>query len=84
MDDKSSAFDKGPATSGLNTRAIAAALVGVALVLFVLQNSQDARVKWLFIDTKAPLWLVIVVTAVFAILMERLVLWLWHRRSRDD
>jgi uncharacterized integral membrane protein len=42
-----------------------AALIGVAaLVVFMVQNTEDARVKFLFWDFTWPVWLLILVSAI--------------------
>ena len=44
--------------------AIAAIGGGAALVIFVLQNTIDVPVKFLFWDFTWPLWLLVIVSAV--------------------
>jgi uncharacterized integral membrane protein len=62
---------------------VAAAIVAVALLLFIVQNSQEARVKWLFWDGHAPLWVVIVITALLAAISTQLALYIWRRRRNE-
>jgi uncharacterized integral membrane protein len=45
--------------------AIAAIGGAAVLVVFMLQNTQKVRVEFLFWDFTWPLWLVIIVSAVF-------------------
>jgi len=59
------------------------AIVGaVALLIFILQNTDQTEVTWLFFDGQAPLWVVIVVTAVLSVALAQLVLLVWRRRRR--
>jgi uncharacterized integral membrane protein len=54
---------------GLSGGAIAA-LGGIAvLVIFVVQNTEDVRFHFLFLDFTWPLWLYTIVTALFGALV---------------
>ena len=47
-----------------------ASLVGVAvLLIFVVQNTQDVRFHFLFLDFTWPLWIYTIVVAVFGALV---------------
>ncbi len=59
---------------------VAAALVAVALVAFVVQNTDSTPVQWFFIDRSAPLWLIIVVSAVAGALLSEILAWIIRRR----
>ena len=59
---------------------VAAAIGAVALLLFIVQNSQQTRVKWLFFDGDAPLWVVILIAALLAAISVQLVLFVLRRR----
>lgn len=59
---------------------VAAALVAVALIAFVLQNTDSTPVRWLFIDRSAPLWLIIVVSAVAGAVLSEILGWIVRRR----
>ena len=61
---------------------IALAIVAAGLIAFIVQNTRRPRVEWLFWEVNAPLWLVIVVSAVAGVLLARLVSWLLARRRR--
>ena len=54
--------DSGEKT-GLGT-VIGAAVLAIALVAFIFQNTDDTPVEWLFVSESAPLWLIIVISAV--------------------
>ncbi len=45
-------------------RILPPVLVVVALVLFVVQNSDEVAFSWLFLDMTGPLWVVIIVAAL--------------------
>jgi uncharacterized integral membrane protein len=61
---------------------LAAIVVTAALLIFIVQNTDQIEVTWLFFDADAPLWVVIVVTAVLSVALAQLVLLLWRRRRR--
>jgi len=69
----------GPQTK-VDPRVVAAAIGIVALLLFIVQNSQHVKVKWLFFDGTAPLWVVIVITALVAAISAELGTYVWRRR----
>ena len=66
-------------TKGL-ARFIGAALVAVALIAFVVQNTDSTPVQWFFIDRSAPLWLIIVISAVAGALLSEILGWILRRR----
>jgi len=59
---------------------VAAALVAVALVAFVVQNTDSTPFQWFFIDRSAPLWLIIVVSAVAGAVLSEILGWIIRRR----
>ena len=59
---------------------IGAALVAVALIAFVVQNTNSTPVQWFFIDRSAPLWLIIVVSAVAGAILSEIIGWIVRRR----
>ena len=59
---------------------IGAALVAVALIAFVVQNTNSTPVQWFFIDRSAPLWLIIVVSAVAGAILSEIIGWIIRRR----
>lgn len=65
--------------SGLG-KFVAAALVAVALIAFVVQNTDSTPVSWMFIDRSAPLWLIIVVSAVAGAVLSEILGWIIRRR----
>ena len=61
---------------------LGALLAAVALLVFILQNTDEQEITWLFFDATAPIWVVIVVTAVLSVALVQLVLFVWRRRRR--
>ena len=61
---------------------IAAGLLLLGLLAFVLQNSRKVRVEWLFWDLTLPLWLLVTLTAVAGAALARVVGRLVRRRRR--
>ena len=61
---------------------IAAVLVVVALIFFVVQNGDDVAFEWLVFDMTGPLWVVIVVAAVAGAVLSEVLGFLRRRRRR--
>ncbi len=69
--------------SGLNGGVIVGAIVLIALVVFVAQNTNDTKVTWLFFESSGtPVWLVIVIAAVAGAVLSEMAGWLFRRRKR--
>ena len=51
---------------GPSTKLIAAGVIGVLLLVFVLQNTDEADVDFLFFSGSYPLWIMTAVVAVLA------------------
>ncbi len=71
--------DQRRAKTGLG-KFIGAAAVAVALIAFVVQNTDNTPVRWFFIDRSAPLWLIIVISAVAGALLSEILAWIIRRR----
>lgn len=50
--------------SRVKIKLIVAAALAVLMVLFILSNSQSVEVSYMTVDGRAPLWVVLVVTAL--------------------
>ena len=71
--------------SGPSIKLIALLLVIIALAIFFFQNGSDAPVSFLWLDGTWPVWLVIGVSVVAGIVIDRLGTWQWRRaRRRKD
>lgn len=78
MSDK--AKSQPPARTAIG-KFIGAALVALALIAFVVQNTDSTPVQWFFIDRSAPLWLIIVVSAVAGATLSEILGWIIRRRK---
>jgi uncharacterized integral membrane protein len=68
-----------------SAKLVGIGLVGVALLFFVTQNRKRVPIDWLFLSTMAPLWLVIVLSAVAGGLVALLLASVQRgRRDRRD
>ncbi len=63
-------------------RIIVVGAVTVALALFVVQNTADTGLSWLFFDATGPLWIVIVVAAVAGAVLSEMLGWMVRRSRR--
>lgn len=59
---------------------VGATLVAVSLVAFIVQNTDSTPFQWFFIDRRAPLWLIIVISALAGAVVSEVVGWLIRRR----
>ncbi len=69
--------EKSGPPAGLIGGGILAALV----VIFIFQNTESAPVKFLMFDGEAKMWVVIVISVVAGVVLDRL-LGFWFRRRR--
>jgi uncharacterized integral membrane protein len=60
-------------------------VIAVLAVIFIIQNARDAQVKFLFWDGTLSLWIVLLLTLIVGVLLDRVVTWaLRRRRARQD
>jgi uncharacterized integral membrane protein len=60
-------------------------IIAVLAVIFIIQNARDAQVKFLFWDGTLSLWIVLLLTLIVGVLLDRVVTWaLRRRRARQD
>lgn len=57
-------------------------LAALALLAFVIQNTDDQKVSWLVFDATLPLWLLLAITAVLGAVIANLGGWVLRRRDR--
>ena len=63
-------------------RLVAAVLLVVALIFFVVQNGDDVAFEWLVFDMTGPLWVVILVAAVAGAVLNEVFGLIRRRRRR--
>lgn len=65
----------------LGAGAIGLGLAALALLAFVVQNTEDATFNWLMIEITMPLWLALVIAAVLGAVIANLGGWVLRRRN---
>jgi uncharacterized integral membrane protein len=60
-------------------RLVAAVVLAVLLVAFVVDNTDDVEVGFVFTDGEVPLIVVLVLTALVGAVLDRLATWLRRR-----
>jgi uncharacterized integral membrane protein len=79
-------------SSASNRRIVAMAVAGIIVIsalFFILQNTVEVEIKFLFLSGNAPLYVVIVISMVLGALLTLVATWLRRRsrrknRDRDD
>lgn len=66
---------------GVSPTLIAFVVIAVATVVFIVQNSDRAKVRFLFFSVTTRLWAGILVALVIGALLDRLLSMWWHRRK---
>jgi uncharacterized integral membrane protein len=66
-----------PARRTVSPRLVVGLVLVVISVIFIVENTQKVKVRFLVPRVSAPLWLALVVT----FLLGALVGWLWSRRA---
>lgn len=66
----------------ISPTVVIGAILAVALAVFVFQNSHEVPVEVFFWDFSGPLWLVLLVTILVALVMIELIGTLWRARRR--
>ena len=62
---------------------VVAAIIAIALVVFIVQNANKVNVTWFVGDTDTPLWVVIFVSAIEGYLLGQLIEIGVRRRRRS-
>ena len=61
---------------------IVAGIIIAAAAVFLLQNTEEATVKFLFFSREVPVYIVIVISMVLGALLTLIALWLRRRSKR--
>jgi uncharacterized integral membrane protein len=72
--------------SASNRRIAGLVIAGViiaAAAVFLLQNTEEATVKFLFFSRQVPVYVVIVISMVLGALLTMIALWLRRRAKRS-
>ena len=67
---------------GIPFKLIGLLLVVVAIAVGFFQNSDDAPVEFLWMDSTKPVWVVIGISVIAGILLDRLFTWQWRRARK--
>lgn len=67
---------------GFAAAFLALILISVALISLVWQNQEAVPLEWLWVSTEVPLFVIVLVTALIAILADELVGLVWRARRR--
>ena len=71
--------------SGPSLFLIVTGVVVAAIVIFIFQNTESAQVQFLFFDGSAKVWVVIVISVLAGMLLDRLIqFWMRRRHRRRD
>ena len=57
-------------------------IVGLALVLLVWQNQEPVPLRFVGLEAQVPLFVIVLVTAIVAILLDEAIGLVWRRRRR--
>jgi len=60
---------------------IGGGILAAALLAFIFQNTESVSFNWLFWTFEAPLWIVLLITAVVAFVIGQFAL-MWRRHKR--
>jgi uncharacterized integral membrane protein len=63
----------------INAHIVVAAVIVVALLVFIFQNGESKQVDFLMFSFSAPLWLIIALAAVLGALLDGVVVRAWRR-----
>ena len=74
---------RGASQGGLSPALIAGIVLALAALDFIVQNRDDVPIHFLFFETDKPLWALLVITSVLAIVAAELIA-IAIRRSRRD
>ncbi|MCY4271822.1 MAG: lipopolysaccharide assembly protein LapA domain-containing protein [bacterium] len=67
----------------VNARMVLGVLAAVALIVFIAQNTGEARVNFLGWDWDLPLFLLLLITIALSVVCTEIASWFMGRRSRN-
>ena len=65
------------------TRLVIGVLVAAGLLAFVVQNSDEVSLHWLFFSFQWPMWLMMLVVIAITLVLAKAVGFLFRRRQRN-
>ena len=68
----------------LRPRVLTGAIVLALVIWFAVENSQRVTVDWFLVETRSPLFLVVLLAAVLGALADRLIRWRRKRKPPAD
>ena len=68
----------------LRPRVVIGAVVLALVIWFAVANSQRVTVDWFLVETRSPLFLVVLLAAVLGALADRLIRWRRQRKPPAD
>ena len=68
----------------INPRMVLGALAAIALIVFIAQNTDDARVNFLGWDWDLPLFLLLLITIALSVVCTEITSWYMGRRRRRN
>lgn len=62
---------------------VAGIVITVIAVIFVVQNTEDVTIDFLWLSLSMPLWVFILIMLALGAALGWIVRWRWRRRRRD-
>jgi uncharacterized integral membrane protein len=70
--------------TGISPALIAALVVVAGAIVFILQNTEQAPLQFLFFERRMSVWVAIAIAIGVGVIIDRLLSAWWRRRRRDD
>ena len=70
--------------SGVSPTLIAFIVVAVLGLIFVLQNGENASIRFLFFESSTSVWVAIAIAIGIGVILDRLLIMWWRRRRRSE
>jgi uncharacterized integral membrane protein len=68
----------------VSPRLIVFVVIAILAVVFVIQNSDKTRVRFLFVDATARVWAAVLIAIALGVVLDRLFLAWWRRRRNVE